>query len=756
MMTRSFNTETQRHRGPQRTEERRGFSSLVCVFLCGPLCLCVSVLKCCIPYLAALLLLTSCGLFKPKHQPGAATTTQAGDVVVDFQGVTGFTESDLRDALFDPLDTIKNDGLRPATADDVAFFLELYYRKNGYSFVSTNYTILNAKHLVLKVDEGPLVLLGDIRFTGNEHYKDPTNFQQYIIGQTRERFPASRKDYPYVDTDVQKGTDLVQRFYLSEGYLNAQIGTPTVEFVNGRTRANLTVPIAEGGRYRFGDVSIDGDLVYPRALVRGLIADQLPLPYTRPRVDAMQRRLEDYYKNHGYFTAQVTADSDPTLVGTAGGAVPARFTVKPGPLYHFDGVRITGTDRLKPEYLRNRFRHLHGKVYDPKVLDEVYQEMIKTGLFAQLKVDPVPVPEDAVLRLDIGVKEAKAREFGVSLGFGTFEGVIFGAELRDRDLLGTGRPISFSFDYSTRTVSGELLYVDPHLFETDNELRARLNVLTRDLDTYKKTEESGLVQLSRSIRKKFSFSVFAQVDNVKTTAQHVQDFNLGKPNYTADILGGTLSVDLRDNPVTPTKGLITALTADVASEDLGGNVNFVRGTFRATYFQPIGKNQLLLIGYRVGIIKPFGETGGQLQLPNDDNPRTPTLSAGSVLPIDERFFTGGSTSVRSFTERDLGPYDQRTGYPIGGEAFTLLNAEYQFPLKLADLKGAVFVDAGNLKSRAEEVGFSNLRYAVGAGIRYNLPIGPLRLDYGENPNPYHHGRHREHNGAFQFSFGFAF
>ena len=700
--------------------------------------------------------LTSCTLFRPKARPGAATTTQAGNVTVDFQGVTGFTEAELRDALFDPLDTIQHDGLRPATADDVAFFLELFYRKSGYSFVSTNYTILGPQHLVLKVDEGPLVALGDIRFTGNDHYKDVSNFQQYIIGQTRQRFPASRKELPYVDTDVQKGTDLVQRFYLSEGYLNAQVGTPTVEFVNGRSRANLTIPIVEGGRYRFGEVSIDGDLIYPRAQVRKLIDDQIPLPYTRPRVDAMRSRLEDYYKTHGYYTAQVAVESDPALVGTAGGSVPARFTVRPGPLYRFDGVRVTGTDRLKPEYVRNRLRSLHGKVYDPKVLDEVYQELIKTGLFAQLKVDTVPQPADATLRLDVGVRESKAREFGVSLGYGTFEGAIVGFELRDRDLMGTGRPISFTVDYSTRTLSGELLYVDPHLFETDNELRIRVNALSRDLDTYKKTEEGALIQLSRTIRKRSTFSVFAQVDNVKTTAEHVQDFNLGKSSYTADILGGTVSFDLRDNPVAPTKGLITALTADVASSALGGNVNFVRGTYRLTYLQPIGKKQLLLVGFRVGVIKPFGETGGTFRVSADNDPKTPPISEGSMLPIDERFFTGGSTSVRSFSERDLGPYDRRSGYPIGGQAFTLLNVEYQFPLKLADLKGAVFVDAGNLKSRAEDVGFSNLRYAVGAGIRYNLPIGPLRLDYGVNPSPYHHGRHKESLSAFQFSFGFAF
>ena len=125
-----------------------------------------------------------------------------------------------------------------------------------------------------------------------------------------------------------------------------------------------------------------------------------------------------------------------------------------------------------------------------------------------------------------------------------------------------------------------------------------------------------------------------------------------------------------------------------------------------------------------------------------------------MLPIDERFFLGGSTTVRSYAERQLGPYDHNTsGEPIGGEAYTLANLEFQFPVKLAtDLKGAVFVDAGNLRPRAEQFGFGAEHYAVGAGIRYNLPIGPLRADYGVNPNP---GRN-EAFGAFQFSFGLAF
>jgi outer membrane protein insertion porin family len=125
------------------------------------------------------------------------------------------------------------------------------------------------------------------------------------------------------------------------------------------------------------------------------------------------------------------------------------------------------------------------------------------------------------------------------------------------------------------------------------------------------------------------------------------------------------------------------------------------------------------------------------------------------IPIDERFFNGGSTTVRSFGERDLGPHDN--GDPIGGEFFSVFNVEYTFPL-YGELLGAVFFDAGNLLPNAADpfqhvtAGLDDMRYAVGVGLRYKLPIGPVRLDYGYNPDK----RADEDVGAFHFSFGFAF
>jgi outer membrane protein assembly factor BamA len=106
--------------------------------------------------------------------------------------------------------------------------------------------------------------------------------------------------------------------------------------------------------------------------------------------------------------------------------------------------------------------------------------------------------------------------------------------------------------------------------------------------------------------------------------------------------------------------------------------------------------------------------------------------------------------VRSFGERELGPHDPK-GNPIGGEFFTVFNIEYTFPI-IGELQGAVFTDAGNLLPTSEKPGLDDLRYALGFGLRYKLPIGPIRLDYGFNPDPHAH----EDDGAFHFSFGFAF
>jgi outer membrane translocation and assembly module TamA len=119
------------------------------------------------------------------------------------------------------------------------------------------------------------------------------------------------------------------------------------------------------------------------------------------------------------------------------------------------------------------------------------------------------------------------------------------------------------------------------------------------------------------------------------------------------------------------------------------------------------------------------------------------------IPIDLRFFNGGGTTVRSFAERQLGPKD-KGGRPLGGSFYSVVNVEWDFPITEV-IGGAVFFDAGNLVGESE-LSVAEMSFAIGVGLRYNLPIGPMRLDYGFNPSP----RQGEDMGALHFSFGFAF
>ncbi|MFL6542558.1 MAG: outer membrane protein assembly factor [Chthoniobacterales bacterium] len=676
--------------------------------------------------------------------------------VIDFRGNRAFDEKRLRSELKEQITTINQYGITTARADDAAFFLALFYRKQGYAKVDVRYSIERGNRILLTVEEGPLVTLGQINFVGNQHEPAEKLFD-FAVGPTRERYSKTQKQLPFVAADVQEGADLVHRLYVAEGFVNATVESPIYHYGGDGTHVDVTLPITEGRQYMFGTISFSGDTIYGPETLRGQMLDVVDAPYTDTRLADIPRRLQTYFKARGYYDVKVEANGS---VETAeNGRVPVHVSVRPGPLYHFDGVQITGLRRLRPSVVERRFSKFHGQVYSPEVVEERFRELMRTGLFTQLQIKPTPV-DGNLLRLDISAEEAKSKEVGFSLGYGSYVGPIVGASFRDRDLFGYGRPLTTSVEWTGRGYKGEILWDDPWFLDTDNELKARLSALTFDFDGYSKFEYGGRIDLSRKFSKFYQAGVVISYREVKLQNIDIEQQFVGPHKYTIGSVGLTHTLDLRDNKVLPSRGWIFDNTIDLSANAIGSDFDFIRSTARVTYLLPFAppvsgatevttsgqqaplswfQRSSLAFGARVGIIHSLdGET------------------SQSSIPIDERFFSGGATTVRSFGERDLGPHD-RHGYPVGGEFFTVWNVEYTFPL-YGELQGAVFFDAGNLLPSSEDPfnGFSasldDMRYAIGAGLRYKLPVGPIRLDYGVNPDR----RKDEDFGAFHFSFGFAF
>src|SRR5437667_403224 len=551
--------------------------------------------------------------------------------IIEFRGQQALNEKELRVAIKEEITTVEDFGLSPARADDLAFFLEVFYRKHGYARVDVHYVIESGGRLRLDINEGPRFLLSQVIFDGNAHEPGDKLFE-YMVGPTRERYSRAEKRLPFVAADLEEGTHLVQRFYVAEGFLNAVVDPPSDKFLTDSSDVDVVVPIHEGRQYFFGSIT---------------------------------------------------------------------FNVR-----HIKPVVVDG--------------HL--------------------------------------LRLDISAEEAKSKELGFWVGFDTYEGALAGVQVGDRDLFGYGRPLTATIEVSQRSYRGEILYEDPFFFDTDFVFTARAFALTFDYDGYSKFELGGRFELSRKITKYDEASLTFSARHVKITDSEIKPtFLLGPEDYQVDTIGVTNTLDLRESPYVNPRGFLVGNTLDVASSALGSDIEFIRGTMRVGYYLPFGPKPLtpgvvedqpagtplqhwfqqssIAFGARGGVINSLTESGSD---------------EATAIPIDERFFNGGATTVRSFAERDLGPHDNH-GHPVGGEFFTVFNVEYTFPI-FGELQGAVFTDAGNLLPTSEDIGLNNMRYAVGAGLRYKLPVGPIRLDYGINPDPHQF----EDFGAFHFSFGFAF
>ena len=278
-------------------------------------------------------------------------------------------------------------------------------------------------------------------------------------------------------------------------------------------------------------------------------------------------------------------------------------------------------------------------------------------------------------------------------------------------------------------MTGDVNVLEPWVFGEKTTLSGGLYAHGRDNDGYTKFELGGQVELSYDFNEYTKLSLFSKVSFTDILEHQVVDEELGATSYLTHSGGISFSYDRRDNGALPTSGFIFNASADVASSLIGSEVDFFRSTGRFTYYDTVGPVRLQA-GARAGIIVPFGDT--------------------DQLPIDLRHFSGGSSTVRSFPERELGPQDRR-GNPVGGEFYTIFNAEASVPV-WKGLRFAGFADSGNLLSAYEDISLDDMHHAAGVGLRYDLPIGPVRMDYGWNLNR----QEDEPEGAFHLGIGMSF
>jgi outer membrane translocation and assembly module TamA len=197
------------------------------------------------------------------------------------------------------------------------------------------------------------------------------------------------------------------------------------------------------------------------------------------------------------------------------------------------------------------------------------------------------------------------------------------------------------------------------------------------------------------------------------------------------MIDGNYIFDRRDDPTDAHKGIYSTVDLGLASKWFLGNRNFARFLGTNAIYKSLGRNLTFAQRVEFGWIGPF-------RLPRG-------LDASTAIPLPERFFGGGSTSMRGFPDNQAGPRDTFTGFPLGGNAMLFSNAELRFPLLGDNMSGVTFWDAGNVYSTPGKISFrfhqrdltdfNYMVHAVGFGIRYRTPVGPVRVDVAYSINP---------------------
>jgi outer membrane protein assembly complex protein YaeT len=573
--------------------------------------------------------------------------------------------------------------------------------------------------------------------------------------QSRE-FPRTRGVFSknLLDHDVRALTSL----YQSKGFLDARV-TPKMDdhYDNEPNSLFVVFSIEEGPVTRVGRLNIDGVEPEVQSHLESFLTAKPGQPYSPARVDADRDSILSYFADQGYNQAKATwSASSPS----PSHEVDLQYEIEPGLQQKIQRVILIGNEHTRAGLVHRQLTIAPGQWLSQGQLLESQRRLYDLGVFNQVQLAPQdaenPEPEETVL---VSMEEAKRWTLGYGFGFdvqalsnvqpqGQYKASPRGSiDLTRLNVGGRNQTFTVRGRISDVEKGGAISYFIPNVggFAT-LDLRATAQAgQYRDVLTYNsKREEAALTLLKHfgataSLQGQYSFRN-VEASDLQISPEAIPLYS--QPVHVATF-GLTYFNDRRDNPIDATKGSLSSADSAVAWQGLGSEANFVRIGGQNSTFYRLNPHVIFARNTRLGIEEVFG-------------PLVPTTITGpdgkpmEVLtrdvPLPERFFMGGSDSHRGFSFNQAGPRDLNTGYPIGGRALFLNSVEFRFATRKNKYGLVLFDDAGNVFSTAGRMHLlkftqnspTDLDYmvnATGVGLRYNTPVGPVRLDVGYAFNP---------------------
>ncbi|ANB03876.1 membrane protein [Ectothiorhodospira sp. BSL-9] len=622
--------------------------------------------------------------------------------------------------------------------------LQQYFARGKYNVqvdVEVDELPRNRVDVVIDIAEGRVARIQQINLVGNETYSDRELTRRFDSGEPPWYNPFSRRDH-YSRQRLSGDLEELRSRYLDSGFVNFNIDSTQVTLTPDRKDIYVTINIDEGDQYSISEVNLAGDLVVGEEELRELLEIQPGDTFSRSRITRSANAISDRLGDEGYAFANVNPIPE---LDEENQTVALTFFVDPGQRVYVRRINFSGNTRTRDEVFRREMRQMEGGWYSASNVDRSQVRLQRLSYVENVNVETrrVPGTEDQV-DLDITVRERLSGNFMVGAGYSQSQGVLFNTSLSQENFFGTGNRVSLAVNTSRVSTLYSLSYTNPY-YTIDGVSRG-FNVFYRETDAfradisrYSSNRFGANVTYGIPLTEYNTFRITPGFESVEiltsdNTPDEIFDYlDAEGDRFDLYTLTTSLSHDTRNRTVFAEKGNLQRGTLEFSLP--GSDLEYYKIDYRNQLFVPVRENLTFKLSGEVAYGESYGDTGD--------------------LPFFEKYFAGGTRSVRGYRDLSLGPRDSRDD-PFGGNFRVLGGAELIFPPPFMEeapnVRMSLFLDAGQVYPSYEDFEADEIRASVGVGMTWLSPVGALTFSLAEALNDEPGDRLQ----SFQFNIGASF
>lgn len=637
--------------------------------------------------------------------------------------------------------------------------LREYFQERGYFDVAVDFDQKSAPspdaagrnktQIVYTVEPGLRHRLVSLVIRGNKYFDQKTIRERMAVLPRSFEFRRGR----YSEALAAHDKAVIEDLYRSNGFRDVHVTSETTDdYKNVHGDIAATFTIDEGPQYLVSSLSIVGVEKLESAKSPARLASQQGQPFSEFDVATDRVSILNEYSAAGYSDTTFEWNWTP---GEKPFTVDLKFTIHEGGFQTVRDIVLTGLSTTRLSLVTGQVKEKAGDPLSATTMAETQRRLYDLGIFSQVNMavqNPDGVEAQRVVLYDL--QEASRYSFNLGLGteFGRIGGGNAAADLSDPagsnaltpraslgvtrlNLFGLGQSIGLQIRLSTVQKRASINYFVPRLFSRNN-FDGNFTVLyddSYDVTTFRAVRREASAQVSQHISK--TLTAFYRFSYRDVGVSDLKISPLLVPRLAQSVRVGIASFnivhDRRDDPIDPRKGTYSTLDLALATKAFGSQASFARILGRNATYYGLGPKLVFARETQFGFEPAFA-------VPSTDDP-------SDGVPLPERFYGGGGNTMRGFPQNQAGPRDLSTGFPLGGSALFFNNTELRFPLYGANIRGVLFEDMGNVFSTIGNMSFrynqrnisdfNFMAQAVGFGVRYRTPLGPLRLDVAWSLNP---------------------